>query len=32
MLDVLFVAICVAFFAIALAYTQACDHGLGAEG
>jgi hypothetical protein len=31
MLDVVFVAVCVAFFALALAYTQACDRGLGAE-
>jgi len=31
MLDVVFVAICVAFFATALAYVQACDGGLGAE-
>jgi len=31
MLDLLFVAMCVAFFALALAYTQACDRGVGAD-
>jgi hypothetical protein len=31
MLDVVFVAICVAFFAIALGYAQACDRAVGSE-
>jgi hypothetical protein len=31
MLDVVFVTICVAFFAIVLWYVTACDRGLGAE-
>lgn len=29
MLDVLFVAMTIAFFAIALAYTRACDRAIG---
>lgn len=33
MADLVFVAITVVFFAVALAYTSACDRGLGsAEG
>ena len=31
MLDVVFVAISVVFFALVLGYTQACDAGIGAE-
>ncbi len=31
MLDVVYVAITVAFFAIALAYANACDRGIGAS-
>jgi hypothetical protein len=30
MLDVVFVAVIVAFFVVALAYAQACDRGIGA--
>ena len=30
MLDIVYVAITVAFFVIALAYTRACDRGIGA--
>jgi hypothetical protein len=30
MLDVIYVAITVAFFVIALAYTRECDRGIGA--
>jgi hypothetical protein len=31
MLDVVYVALTVAFFVIALAYTTACDRGLGTD-
>jgi hypothetical protein len=31
MLDVVYVAITVAFFAVALLYARACDRGLGAS-
>jgi hypothetical protein len=31
MLDIVFVATMVAFFAIALLYTRACDRGIGAS-
>jgi hypothetical protein len=30
-LDVVYVALMVAFFVIALAYVRACDRGIGAE-
>jgi hypothetical protein len=30
MLDVIYVAITIAFFVIALAYTRGCDRGIGA--
>ena len=31
MLDVVYVAIVIVFFAIALAYARACDRGIGAN-
>lgn len=31
MLDLVYVALTVAFFVIALAYARACDRGLGAD-